>query len=64
MNTRRWVRGVRAGAIRRRLVVAGVVAVDRMLFDRERTAMVSRLDQASRRLHGALVELERDAAEP
>jgi hypothetical protein len=69
--------GVRGGAIRGRLVAAGValalygvglgflggVAVDRMLFDRERKAVVGRLEQASRRVHGALMELERDATE-
>ncbi len=38
----------------------GGVAVDRMLFDRERNAAVSRLEQASRKLHGALMELERE----
>jgi hypothetical protein len=66
--------GGRGRPLRRRIAVAGValtvygvglgflggVAVDRMLFDRERNAAVSRLEQASRKLHGALMELERE----
>jgi hypothetical protein len=66
--------GAHGRPLRRRIAVAGValtlygvvlgflggVAVDRMLFDRERNAAVSRLEQASRKLHGALMELERE----
>ena len=35
----------------------GGVAVDRMLFDRERNAAVHRLEDASRRLHDVLIDV-------